>query len=43
MSENKCDINNVNNVNKKMSIIIKCMYSYKIGNYLRVKNAHTRV
>ena len=43
MPENKCDINNVNNVNKKMDIIIRCMYLYKIYDYLRVKNAHTRV
>ena len=43
MLENKCDITNVNNVNKKMYIIIKYMYYIEIGNYLRVKNAHTRV
>lgn len=43
MPENKCNINNVNNVNNKMYIIIKYMYYIDIGNYLRVKNAHTRV
>lgn len=43
MVENKCNIYNVNNVNKKMDIIIKDMYLYEIYDYLRVKNARTRV